>query len=167
MCIEISISTGRPCKLAKNSNYCHIHKPKINIQEKIKKCRINEINSLNNTIRKKSELISKMRSDNEQLKKDCQALFVNQNELLNQIQDLNNELESIKPDADKYNDIKRFEYIKQELSNHCDTTKLNNIINFIYNNEDICRIIFGKKNNYVKEYKRLKELRNKAAHLLN
>ena len=79
MCIEISISTGRTCKLAKNSNYCHIHKPKINIQEKIKKCRINEINSLNNTIRKKSELISIMRSDNEQLIKDCRALLVNQN----------------------------------------------------------------------------------------
>lgn len=160
MCIEISISTGRACKLAKNSNYCHIHKPKINIQEKIKKCRINEINSLNNTMRKKSELISRMRSEIEQLK-------FNQNDLYNQIEELNNELEAIKPDAEKYNDIKRFEYIKQELSNYCDTSKLNNIISFIYYNENICKKIFGVKNNYIKEYKYLKQLRNKAAHLIN
>jgi len=160
MCIGISITTGRACKLAKNSNYCHIHKPKINIQEKIKKCRINEINSLNNTIRKKSELISKMRSEIEQLK-------FNQNDLYIQIEELDNELEAIRPDAEKYNDIKRFEYIKQELSNYCDTSKLNNIISFIYHNENICKKIFGVKKNYIKEYKYLKELRNKAAHLIN
>lgn len=136
MCIEISISTGQKCKLAKNNKYCHIHKPI-----------------------EKTELISKMRSEIEQLKYEQYTLIKN-------LEELNNELESIKLDAEKYNDIKKFEYIKQELHNYCDTSKLNNIINFIYYNNDICKKIFGKKNNYIKEYKRLKELRNRAAHCL-
>lgn len=97
MCNQITKSNEK-CKLEPNKPYCHIHK-KLIIKHNLKK----EIINLNKTIEKKS-------LENKELKKNLEFFK-------NEVNELNNKINSMIDHYNKYEVIKNYNKLKNELIN--------------------------------------------------
>jgi len=141
MCKYIK-KNNEKCKLSPKMTYCHIHK-KIIIKNNLKK----EIINLNKTIEKKTNQIKELNNNLEFFKLELNKIY-----------------ETYKTDYDKYQIIKQYEILKNELINiNPKSTPYKILTDYFY--KDIIKQKFNKNINELKnEFNYLRKKRIEYCH---
>jgi len=144
MCNQITKS-GEKCKLENNKDYCHIHK-KLIIKFNLKK----EIINLNKTIERKVNIINELNNNLEFFKLE--------------VDKLNNKINLMNENYERYELIKKYEILKNDLINiNPQSTPYKILSNYYY--KDIIKQKFNKDIDQLKnEFEILRKKRIEYCH---